>query len=101
MPPEPAHHTILRALDRAQAKWAALIRRMPGRPLTARPWWTGSWPAGRTWTRRTGDAARLRDPVEGIFEIRGNDGDVIILLNLIDDLEYRTYPNMGRRRRPR
>jgi hypothetical protein len=45
-----------------------------------------------------------RDPVEGIFEIRGNDGDAIILLNLIDDLEYRTYSNMGRavfRRLPR
>ena len=36
-----------------------------------------------------------RDPVEGIFEIRGKDGDAIILLNLIDDLEYRTYSNMG------
>ena len=37
-----------------------------------------------------------RDPVEGIFEIRSRDGDAIILLNLIDDLEYRTYSNMGR-----
>ena len=37
-----------------------------------------------------------RDPVEGIFEIRGQDGDAIILLNLIDDLEYRTHSNMGR-----
>jgi hypothetical protein len=37
-----------------------------------------------------------RDPVEGIFEIRGQDGDAIILLNLLDDLEYRTYSNMGR-----
>jgi hypothetical protein len=37
-----------------------------------------------------------RDPVEGIFEIRGKDGDAIILLNLLDDLEYRTYSNMGR-----
>jgi hypothetical protein len=39
-----------------------------------------------------------RDPVEGIFEIRGKDGDAIILLNLLnllDDLEYRTYSNMG------
>jgi hypothetical protein len=36
-----------------------------------------------------------RDPVEGIFEIRGQDGGAIILLNLIDDLEYRTYSNMG------
>jgi hypothetical protein len=37
-----------------------------------------------------------RDPVEGIFEIRGQDGDAIILLNLLDDLEHRTYSNMGR-----
>jgi hypothetical protein len=36
-----------------------------------------------------------RDPVEGIFEIHNMDGDAIILLNLIDDLEYRTYSNMG------
>ena len=32
-----------------------------------------------------------RDPVERIFEIRGPDGDGIVLLNLLDDLEYRTY----------
>ena len=36
-----------------------------------------------------------RDPVDGIFEIRGRQGDSLILLNLIDDLEYRTYSNMG------
>jgi hypothetical protein len=36
-----------------------------------------------------------RDPVEGIFEIRGKDRDAIILLNLLDDLEYRTYSNAG------
>jgi hypothetical protein len=36
-----------------------------------------------------------RDPVEGIFEIRSKDRDAITLLNLIDDLEYRTYSNMG------
>jgi hypothetical protein len=36
-----------------------------------------------------------RDPVEGIFEIQSKDRDAIILLNLIDDLEYRTYSNMG------
>ena len=36
-----------------------------------------------------------RDPVEGIFEIRGRDSDAITLLNLIDDLEYRAYSNMG------
>jgi hypothetical protein len=37
-----------------------------------------------------------RDPVEGLFEIRRRDGDGIILLNLLDDLEYRTYSNVGR-----
>jgi hypothetical protein len=37
-----------------------------------------------------------RDPVEGTFEIRGQDGDAIILLNLLDDPEHRTYSNMGR-----
>ncbi|HEX6523921.1 MAG TPA: hypothetical protein VF070_28555 [Streptosporangiaceae bacterium] len=36
-----------------------------------------------------------RDPVDGIFEIRGRDGDSLILLNLVDDLEYRAYSNMG------
>jgi hypothetical protein len=30
-----------------------------------------------------------RDPVEGIFEIRGQDGDAIILLNLLDDPAFR------------
>jgi hypothetical protein len=37
-----------------------------------------------------------RDPVEGIFEILRKDGDAVILLNLVDDLEYRTYSNVGR-----
>ncbi|WP_328466489.1 hypothetical protein [Streptomyces sp. NBC_00448] len=37
-----------------------------------------------------------RDPVEGLFEVRGKDGDCLILLNLLDDLEYRTYTNAGR-----
>jgi hypothetical protein len=36
-----------------------------------------------------------RDPVEGIFEVRSKDRDAITLLNLLDDLEYRTYSNMG------
>jgi hypothetical protein len=36
-----------------------------------------------------------RDPVEGFFEIRGRDRAAIVLLNLLDDLEYRTYSNMG------
>ncbi|AUY50616.1 hypothetical protein [Streptomyces sp. CB01881] len=38
-----------------------------------------------------------RDPVEGIFEIRRKDGDAVILLNLVDDLEYRVYSNVGSR----
>ncbi|MGW3073687.1 MULTISPECIES: hypothetical protein [unclassified Kitasatospora] len=37
-----------------------------------------------------------RDPVEGLFEIRRKDGEAVVLLNLIDDLEYRTYSNVGR-----
>jgi hypothetical protein len=36
------------------------------------------------------------DPVEGIFEVRGKDQDAVILLNLLDDLEYRAYSNAGR-----
>jgi hypothetical protein len=36
-----------------------------------------------------------RNPVDGIFEICGRDGDSLILLNLVDDLEYRTHSNMG------
>ncbi|MEU9620574.1 MULTISPECIES: hypothetical protein [unclassified Streptomyces] len=36
-----------------------------------------------------------RDPVEGIFEIQRKDGDAVVLLNLVDDLEYRTYSNVG------
>ena len=36
-----------------------------------------------------------RDPVEGFFEVRGKDRTAIVLLNLLDDLEYRTYSNMG------
>jgi hypothetical protein len=36
-----------------------------------------------------------RDPVEGIFEIRREDRDSLVLLNLIDDLEYRAYSNVG------
>ncbi|BAJ29824.1 hypothetical protein KSE_40320 [Kitasatospora setae KM-6054] len=37
-----------------------------------------------------------RDPVEGIFEVRRKDEDAVVLLNLLDDLEYRTYSNVGR-----
>jgi len=36
-----------------------------------------------------------RDPVEGIFEIGRNDRDSLVLLNLIDDLEYKAYSNVG------
>ncbi len=36
-----------------------------------------------------------RDPVEGIFEIRSKDHGSLVLLNLLDDLEYRVYSNMG------
>jgi hypothetical protein len=51
--------------------------------------WPDLSPADREMLRR------WRDPVDGIFEIRGRDGDSLILLNLVDDLEYRTYSNMG------
>ena len=60
---------------------------------TAGPWWIGSWRA-----RPDLDAADRetllgwRDPVEGIFEIRGHDGDAIILLNLLDDLGTERTP---------
>lgn len=37
-----------------------------------------------------------RDPVEGIFEIQRKERDAVVLLNLVDDLEYRTYSNVGR-----
>ncbi|MFG3347814.1 hypothetical protein ACGF1Z_22425 [Streptomyces sp. NPDC048018] len=37
-----------------------------------------------------------RDPVEGVFEIRRKDGDAVVLLDLVSDLEYRTYSNAGR-----
>ncbi|MDX3852990.1 hypothetical protein [Streptomyces sp. AK02-01A] len=37
-----------------------------------------------------------RDPVEGIFEIEREEGDAVVLLNLVDDLKYRTYSNVGR-----
>lgn len=37
-----------------------------------------------------------RDVVEGCFEIRGFDGDAVLLHNLLDDLVYCVYSNMGR-----
>ncbi|WP_405584027.1 hypothetical protein [Streptomyces sp. NBC_01190] len=63
----------------------------------------GKTVADRFVDRRTGlaDADRetvlaWRDPVEGLFEVRDKDGDSLLLLNLLDDLEYRTYTNAGR-----
>jgi hypothetical protein len=65
-------------------------------------------PDGRTPVERYVDARKdlspveremllgWRDVVEGLFEVRARDGDALVLLNLIDDLEYRTYSNMGR-----
>ena len=52
-----------------------------------------SWPDLSTADRQM--LRGWRDAVDGIFEIRRRDGDSLILLNLIDDLEYRTYSNMG------
>ncbi len=37
-----------------------------------------------------------RDVVEGCFEVRQNAGDTVELHNLLDDLVYRVYSNMGR-----
>ena len=37
-----------------------------------------------------------RDVVEGIFEVRGRDGDALVVENLVDELTYRVYSNMGR-----
>jgi hypothetical protein len=63
----------------------------------------GTTVADRFVTRRSAltDADRQmvlawRDPVEGLFEVRGKDGDCLLLLNLVDDLEYRAYTNAGR-----
>ncbi|MFL6122615.1 hypothetical protein [Actinophytocola sp.] len=36
------------------------------------------------------------DVVEGCFEVRRFDGDAVLLHNLVDDLVYRVYSNMGR-----
>ncbi len=36
-----------------------------------------------------------RDVVEGIFEVRGRDGDALVAENLVDELTYRVYSNMG------
>jgi hypothetical protein len=37
-----------------------------------------------------------RDVVEGCFEVRRDDGDAVELHNLLDDLVYRVYSNLGR-----
>ncbi|MFF8710345.1 hypothetical protein ACF07T_02725 [Streptomyces sp. NPDC015184] len=37
-----------------------------------------------------------RDPVEGVFEVRRKERGAVVLLNLVDDLEYLTYSNVGR-----
>jgi hypothetical protein len=36
-----------------------------------------------------------RDVVEGIFEVRCRDGDALVVDNLVDELTYRVYSNMG------
>lgn len=36
-----------------------------------------------------------RDVVEGCFEVRSNDGDSVLLHNLIDDLVYTVHSNVG------
>lgn len=38
-----------------------------------------------------------RDVVEGCFEVDGLDGDAVSLHNLLDDVDYRVYSNMGPR----
>jgi hypothetical protein len=36
-----------------------------------------------------------RDVVEGVFEVKGRDGDALVVENLVDDLTYRVRSNMG------
>ncbi|HKS99700.1 MAG TPA: hypothetical protein VJT31_09250 [Rugosimonospora sp.] len=36
-----------------------------------------------------------RDVVEGIFEVRGRDGDALLVHNLVDELPYRVHANTG------
>ncbi|MFF4147742.1 hypothetical protein ACFY0A_42210 [Streptomyces sp. NPDC001698] len=38
-----------------------------------------------------------RDVVEGVFEVKGSEGDAAVLHNLLDDLLYRVHSNLGRR----
>jgi uncharacterized protein YecA (UPF0149 family) len=36
-----------------------------------------------------------KDPVEGVFQIERREGDALVAVNLIDELTYRIYSNMG------
>ena len=69
----------------------ALLYRLPN-AKSVLDQFLASWPdlsaADREMLRGWGD------PVDGIFEIRGKDGDSLILMNLVDDMEYRAYSNM-------
>jgi hypothetical protein len=38
-----------------------------------------------------------RDVVEGVFDVVGKERDALVLLNLIDELTYRTRSNLGRK----
>ncbi|MEU1600433.1 hypothetical protein ABZ468_48725 [Streptomyces sp. NPDC005708] len=38
-----------------------------------------------------------RDVVEGVFEVKGFEGDAVVLHDLLDDLVYRVHSNLGRR----
>ncbi|MGW5434826.1 hypothetical protein ACWET9_48395 [Streptomyces sp. NPDC004059] len=38
-----------------------------------------------------------REVVEAVFEVRGSQGDAVVLHNLLDDLLYRVHSNLGRR----
>jgi hypothetical protein len=70
----------------------ALQHRLPN-SKTVLDQFLASWP-----DLTAADREMLRgwaDPVEGIFEIRRKDRDSLVLLNLVDDLEYRAYSNMG------
>ncbi len=70
----------------------ALVYRLPN-GKTVLDQFLASWPDLSVADR---DLLRgWRGPVDGIFEIRGRDVDSLIVLNLVDDLEYRTYSNMG------
>jgi hypothetical protein len=70
----------------------ALLYRLPN-GKTVLDQFLASWPDLNTADREM--LTGWRDPVDGIFEIRGKDRDSLILLNLVDDLEYRTYSNTG------